>query len=196
MEVKSIAVIGAGAMGREMAYAAAFGGYRTILEDVSQERLTEGAAWIKQTFEEGVSGGKLDAATRNSAIRLLHTAPNVEDAIRGADLVVETVPDELEMKLELFTIFDKFAKPGAFLASTTRSLSIGEISDVTVCRDRCIGMRFIHSVPKMRRIELVRTPFTSEDAVAACSEVARRMGREVVVVNESPSKEPAMERGT
>jgi 3-hydroxybutyryl-CoA dehydrogenase len=185
MEVKNIAVIGAGTMGRGIAYAATFGGYQTALEDVSRERLTEAIAWIAQTFEEGVSRGEIAAAIRDAAIPLLSTAPNVEDAIRDADLIIETVPEEMEMKLELFTIFDKFAKPEAIFASNTTSFSISDITDVTVSRDRCIGMHFFHPVPKMRRIELVKSPFTSEETVAACREVARRMGKEVAVVNES-----------
>ena len=92
----------------------------------------------------------------------------------------------MEMKVELFAIFDKFAKPGAIFASNTSSLSITEMSDVTVARDRCVGLHFFNPVPKMKLIELVRAPLTSDDTVAACREVARRMGKEVVVVKESP----------
>jgi len=193
MEVQSIAVIGAGAMGREIAYSMVLGGYRIILEDVSRERLAEGLAWIKQTLEDDVSRGNLSGATQDAAIRLLSAVPNVEEAIRGADFVIETVPDELEMKLELFTIFDKFAKPGAILASTTRSFSVSDMSDVTVCRDRCIGMRFFPAVPKARMIEILKTAFTSEDTLATCREVARRMGGEVIFVNESPDKKPGVQ---
>src|SRR5258708_29637034 len=112
------------------------------------------------------------------------TASNVEDAIRDAELIIEAVPEELEMKLELFTIFDKFAKTGAIFASSTSSLSITDFTDVTVSRDRCIGMHFFNSEPKMKRIELVRTPHTSDDTVASCPEIARRMGAAVVVVND------------
>lgn len=194
MEVKTIVVIGAAAMGREVAYSGALGGYRLILEDVSQERLAEGVTWIKQTLEEDVSRGKLTATAKDAAICLLSTARSIEEAIRGADLVIETVPDELEMKLELFTIFDKFAKPGAILASTSGSFSVSDMSDVTVCRDRCIGLRFFNLIPETRMIELVKTPFTSEETVAACREVARRMRKEVVVVNESQEKRPAVGR--
>lgn len=193
MEVKSIAVIGAGALGRHVAYAAACGGYEVVLEDVSQERLAESVAWITQTLEEDVSRGKLNAVAMGAGPRLLRSATNVEDAIRGADLVIETVSDELEIKLELFTIFDKFAKPGAIFASTSRAFSIGDLSDVTVCRERCIGMRFLHPVPQTRKIELVKTSFTAEETLVASREVARRMGREVAVVDDSPEKETGTE---
>jgi len=186
MDVQTIAVIGAGTMGRGIAYASAFGGYRTVLEDIAPETLEKAVAWIKQSFDEGVSRGKVDRSQGDRALSLIATANKVEDAIRDADLIIEAVPEEMEMKMELFTIFDKFAKPGAIFASNTSSLSITDMSDATVSRDRSIGMHFFNPVPKMKLIELVRTPFTSEETVATCRQVAGRMGKEVVVVNESP----------
>jgi 3-hydroxybutyryl-CoA dehydrogenase len=186
MGVNTIAVIGAGTMGRGIAYAAAFGGYNTVLEDISRPMLERAAHWIRQSFDEGVTKRKVQAGVRDKALSLISTASNVEDAIRDADLIIEAVPEELEMKLELFTIFDKFAKTGAIFASNTSSLSITDFTDVTVSRDRCIGMHFFNPVPKMRLIELVRTPHTSDATVAACREVAGRMGKEVVIVNEAP----------
>jgi 3-hydroxybutyryl-CoA dehydrogenase len=196
MEVKTIAVIGAGTMGRGIAYAAAFGGCNTVLEDVSRHVLEQGLAWIRQSFEEGVARGKVEASARDKALSLVTTASTVEEAIRDADLIIEAVPEELEMKLELFTIFDKFGKAGAIFASNTSSLSITDFTDIIVSRDRCIGMRFFNPVPKMKVIELARTPHTSDETVAACREVARRMGKEVVVVNEAPGfiREKAAEK--
>src|SRR5258708_22054728 len=184
MDVKTIAVIGAGTMGRGIAYAAAFGGYSTVIEDVSRHVLEEGVEWIRRSFEEGVARGKVEGGVRDRALALISTAGNVEDAIREADLIIEAVPEELEMKLDLFTIFDKFAKTGAIFASSTSSLSITDFTDVTVSRDRCIGMHFFNPVPKMKLIELVRTPHTSDETAACCREVARRMGEEVVIINE------------
>ena len=185
-EVTTIAVIGAGTMGRGIAYAAAFGGYSTVLEDISPQRLEESLAWIAQTFAEGVARGKVDAAIHDRAVNLITTANSVQDAIRDADLIIEAVPEEMEMKMELFAIFDKFSKPNAIFASNTSSLSISDMSELTVSRERCVGMHFFNPVPKMKLIELVKTPFTSDDTVAACSQVAARMGKEVVLVNESP----------
>lgn len=186
MEVKTIAVIGAGTMGRGIAYASALGGYRTILEDISHSKIQQAVAWIQRAFDEGVSRGKVEAAIRGVALKQLATANKVEDAIRGADLIIEAVPEEMEMKMELFTIFDKFAKANAIFASNTSSLSITEMSDVTVYRERCIGMHFFNPVPKMKLIELVKTQLTSDETVATCREVGRRMGKVVVVVKDSP----------
>jgi len=185
-DIKTIAVIGAGTMGRGIAYAAAFGGYSTVLEDISPQMLEESTRWITKSFDEGVTRDKVDAKIRDRALSLIATASSVEGAIRDADLIIEAVPEEMEMKMELFTIFDKFAKPHAIFASNTSSLSISDMSDLTVSRERCIGMHFFNPVPKMKLIELVKTPLTSQNTVDVCTEVGRRMGKEVVLVQESP----------
>jgi 3-hydroxybutyryl-CoA dehydrogenase len=186
MEIRTIGVVGAGTMGRGIAYAALFGGYRTVLEDVSPEMLEQGTAYIKQTLEEGVTRGKLTPEQRDKAIANLSTASSVEALCREADLLIEAVPEEMELKLEIFTIFDKFAKPNAILASNTSSLSVTEMAAITFRAEHCIGMHFFNPVPKMKLLEIVRALETSEEIVAACVEVGRRMGKEVVVVRESP----------
>lgn len=166
MEV--IAVIGAGTEGREIALTALRGGYCTILEDVSAEVLEGARQWIAQCLRSNVT-----------EIRKFSTASNVNDAIREADLIIDAVPDELEMKLELFTIFDKFAKPGAIFASATSAESIGDFSDVMVYRERCIGLRLLRD-SGAQRLEIIRTALTSDETVQACKEAARRMGLEIV----------------
>ena len=186
MEVKTIGVIGAGTMGRGIAYAAAYGGYRTILEDVSPEMREQGIAYIRQNLEEGVARGKVTEQQRNIALANLTTSRSVEDLCREADLLIEAVPEEMEVKLEIFTIFDKFALPAAILASNTSSLSITELAAITFRAENCIGMHFFNPVPKMKLLEIVRALETSEATVEACAEVGRRMGKEVVVIRESP----------
>src|SRR6266446_8237073 len=186
MDVKTIGIIGAGTMGRGIAYAAAVGGYRTILEDVMPETLAKGMAWIGQSLDEGVQRGKLEAATRDAALARIQTSSSVENVCREADFLIEAVPEEMELKLELFTLFDKFAKPNAVLASNTSSLSITEMAEMTYRPELCVGMHFFNPVPKMRLIEIVKAPKTSEETIAVCREVGARMGKEVVVVKESP----------
>ena len=186
MEVKTIGVIGAGTMGRGIAYAAALGGYRTVLEDVMPEILVKGLAWIRHAFEEGVQRGKVTAADRDAALARIETSSTAENVCREADFLIEAVPEEMELKLELFTLFDKFAKPNAVLASNTSSLSIAEMAEMTYRPELCAGMHFFNPVPKMRLIEIVRGPKTSGETIAVCREVGRRMGKEVVVVRESP----------
>jgi 3-hydroxybutyryl-CoA dehydrogenase len=186
MEIKTIAVIGAGTMGRGIAYAAALGGYRTVLEDVSSEMLEQGTAYISQALEDGVARGKVTAHQKDKALADLTTSRSVEDVCREADLLIEAVPEEMEVKLEIFTIFDKFAKPDAILASNTSSLSITEMASITFRAENCIGMHFFNPVPKMKLLEIVRALETSEATLQACLEVGRRMGKEVVVIRESP----------
>lgn len=180
----TIAVVGAAELGRRIAHAAAVGGFRTILEDISPSALEQGIAWIVQALGDEVSRGIVGAVARDAALTNLSTANSAEDASRDADLIIETVSDEMEMKIELFTIFDKFAKPGAIFASTTASLSIAELAAVTFCPERCIGMRFFTDTQHAERLELVKGRETSEETLAACREVGRRMGREVSVLSE------------
>ncbi|GAC1633577.1 MAG: 3-hydroxybutyryl-CoA dehydrogenase [Candidatus Acidiferrum sp.] len=186
MDVNTIGVIGAGTMGRGIAYAAALGGYRTILEDVMPEMQAKGLAWIRQSLEEGVQRGKVEASARDAALARIETSSSVEDVCREADFLIEAVPEELELKLELYTLFDKFAKPKAVLASNTSSLSITEMAEMTYRPELCVGMHFFNPVPKMRLIEIVKAFKTSDETIATCREVGRRMGKEVVVVKESP----------
>src|SRR5215467_3103488 len=186
MDVKTIGVIGAGTMGRGIAYAAALGGYRTILEDVMPEMQAKGLAWIRQSLDEGVQRGKVDAAARDAATARIETSSSVAEVCREADFLIEAVPEEMELKLELFTLFDKFAKPQAVLASNTSSLSVAEMAEMTYRPELCVGMHFFNPVPKMRLIEVVRAPKTSDATIARCREVGARMGKEIVVVRESP----------
>ena len=172
-EIQNIAVIGAGEQGREIALTALLAGYRTILEDVSENRLKRAAAWI-------AGGANVGAEARSRLV----LASKIEEAVREADLIVEAVAEEMEMKIEMFTIFDKFAKPDAIFASSSLSLSIAELAAVTFCPENCIGMRFVSGAGKQNALELVRAPRTSEETVARCREVGRRTGREVIVVAE------------
>jgi 3-hydroxybutyryl-CoA dehydrogenase len=184
METKVIAIVGAADLGRRIAYAAVLAGYHTILEDVSPSAPEQGIAWIAQSLDDEVSCGKIGAAVRDAALANLSAAHSAEDASREADLIIETVSDEMEMKIELFTIFDKFAKPGAIFASTTTSLSIADLAGVTFCPERCIGMRFSTDAQKTERLELVKGPKTSEETIEACREVGRRQGKEISVRSE------------
>jgi len=173
-------------MGRGIAYAAALGGYRTLLEDVMPENLASGVAWIKKALDEGVMRGKVNADDSAAAVARIETVSTVEATCRESDFLIEAVPEELELKLELYTLFDKFARPNAVMASNTSSLSVAEMAEMTFRPELCVGMHFFNPVPKMRLIEIVRAPKTSDETVAACREVGARMGKEVVVVKESP----------
>ena len=179
MEIKSIAIVGASNLGRKIAYRAVLAGFRTILEDISPAKLEQGLAWIACALAEDLARGKCDRAAREAALGKLTTASSAEEASREADLIIETVSDEMEMKLELFTIFDKFAKPGAIFASTTASFLISDLASITACPERCIGMRFSMDARSEECLGLVKGRDTSEETLAVCREAGRRMGKKV-----------------
>src|ERR1700678_4200437 len=144
MEVKTIGVIGAGSMLRGTTYPAALGSYRTVLEDVSPEMLDQGLAYIREALDEGVARGKVSPEQMAIALKNLSTSRSVEDVCRESDLLIEAVPEEMEVKLEIFTIFDKFARPHAILASNTSSLSVTELAAITFRAAHRIRIDFSH----------------------------------------------------
>ena len=116
----------------------------------------------------------------------LEYASSVEQAAREADLVIEAVPEEMESKLEIFTLLDKVCRPTTMIASNTSSLSITEISSVTYRAAKCVGMHFFNPVHKMKLLEIVRALETDDETLAAAVEVGTRMKKEVVVIKEAP----------
>jgi 3-hydroxybutyryl-CoA dehydrogenase len=185
-EIKTISVIGAGIMGRGIAHVAALGGYRTILEDILPASLRRAETEIRANLDKAVELGKLDKAAADAAHKRIEYAGSVEEAAREADLVIEAVPEEMESKIEIFTMLDKICKPGTILATNTSSLSVTEISSVTYRAPKCLGMHFFNPVHKMKLLEIVRGLETDEDTIAAAVEVGKRMGKETVVIKEAP----------
>ena len=184
MDVKTIGVIGASRLGCEIACAAAASGYRTILEDVSLHRLEDGDASIRQILDAAVASEKMTPDQRTAALAKLATARSVEGVCREADLLIEAVAEEMEMQLEIFTLFDKFAKPGAIMAGTAPSVSIADLAAITFRPENCVGLRFFQPVAETKRFEIVCGPETSQATVRACLELGRRMEKETVVVQE------------
>ena len=184
--VKTIAVIGAGIMGRGIAHAAALGGFRTILEDILPASLRRAETEIRGNLDKGVELGKVSRQQADDAFSRIEFASSIDEAARAAELVIEAVPEELESKIEIFTLLDKICAPPTILASNTSSLSITEISSVTYRALRCIGMHFFNPVHKMKLLEIVRGLETDQPTIDACVDVGKRMGKEVVVISESP----------
>lgn len=185
-QVKTIAVIGAGTMGRGIAHAAALGGYRTILEDILPNALRRAESEIRSNLDKAVEIGKVTADDADAAFARLEYAGSVDEAARQADLVIEAVPEELESKIEIFTLLDKICRPTTILASNTSSLSLTEIASVTYRAKKIVGMHFFNPVHKMKLLEIVRALETDDDTLATAMDVGRHMGKEVVVIRESP----------
>jgi len=185
-EIGTVAVIGAGTMGRGIAHVAALGGYRTILEDLLPSALRKAEDEIRTNLSKAVELGKVSARDAEAALGRLQYAGSVEEAAREADLVIEAAPEEMESKIEIFTLLDKICRPQTILASNTSSLSITEIAGVTYRASKCLGMHFFNPVHKMKLLEVVRALESDDDTVDTATEVGRRMGKEVVVIKESP----------
>jgi 3-hydroxybutyryl-CoA dehydrogenase len=189
-EVRTIAVIGAGMMGRGIAHAAALGGYRTILEDLLPNALRRAETEIRTSLDTAVELGKVTASDADAAFARLEYAASVDEAARQADLVIEAVPEEMESKIEIFTLLDKICRPDTILVSNTSSFSVTEIASVTYRAKKILGMHFFNPVHKMKRLEVVRALETDDDTLATAVEVGTRMGKEVVVISESLASSP------
>jgi 3-hydroxybutyryl-CoA dehydrogenase len=188
-EIKAVAVIGAGSLGRSIAYAAALAGYRTIVEDILPASLRRVESEFRGYLNRVIAQGRLTGPEADAALVRLQYAGSVEEAARHADLVIEAVPDEMESKLEIFTLLDKISKPHTILACTTAMFSVTEIASITYRAGKILGMRFSNPAYAMERLEIVRATETDDETIAACAEVGRRMSRNVVVTEEpKPSK--------
>jgi len=184
--VQTVAVLGAGLMGRGIAYVSALGGFRTILQDTSEPALEKAGAEITALLEKGVATGKVPGEAAVSARQRLSTARTLEDAAHEADLVIEAVPERMDLKLEIFAQLDRAARPAAILASNTSSLSITEMAAATRRPGQVIGMHFFNPVHRMQLLEVVRALETREETVVAALSVGAKMGKECVTVRESP----------
>ncbi len=186
MDVRQVLVIGAGTMGHGIAHVAAQTGYRVRLFDVDAKVLAAGLAKVKGNLEKGVEKGKVSPADRDATLARLEGVSDLKAGAADADLVVEAVPERMELKRRIFADLDASAPAHAILASNTSSLSIAEIAAATKRPDRVLGMHFFNPVHLKPLLEIVRTPGTSKDALDAAIAVGKAMGKSVVVVNDSP----------
>ena len=181
-----VAVIGTGTMGRGIAHVAAVAGYDVRLHDVSPELVRNALAKVRQDLDTGVAKGKVEPAVRDAALARLHAAERLEEAVGDADLVVEAIPEKLELKRELFSRLDALAPAAAVLATNTSSLPVAAIAEATSRPDRVLGMHFFNPVHLMPLLEVVRAVKTSQSVVDLAVEIGRRLGKEPIVVRDSP----------
>jgi 3-hydroxybutyryl-CoA dehydrogenase len=184
--ILTVAVLGAGTMGRGIAHVAAVAGYATFLHDPLPGALDKARAAIEKNLRKGVELGKLDAALAERALAGLSFAPDLATAVAGADLVIEAVPEDMAQKVETFRQVAAAAPAHALFASNTSALSITEMAASSGRPGRFAGMHFFNPVHLMKLIELVRGLETTEETLAALRAVGERMGKEVVVVKEAP----------
>jgi 3-hydroxybutyryl-CoA dehydrogenase len=184
--IRQIAVIGTGTMGRGIAYLAAVAGFETVVYDVDAGALDAAKGAIESTLRKGVEKNKLSDADATAALGRIHLAQDLEPAARGAELIVEAVPENFELKKDLFAQADLFCGEETILASNTSSISITKLAGNVERRDRFVGMHFFNPPHVMKLIEIVRGERTSDATVAQVREVAEKMGKTPIIVRDSP----------
>jgi 3-hydroxybutyryl-CoA dehydrogenase len=181
-----VVVIGAGVMGRGIAYAAAVGGFETRLVDVDPAQLTSACTRIHRDLDAGVTRGKVTQEVATTARDLLSTSTDLAGACAGATLVVEAVLERMDVKHEVLRRVEQAAPGDAVLATNTSALSITEVFAALDDPARGVGMHFFNPVPKMRLCELIRGLATSEETMARAEAAARGMGKTTVRINDLP----------
>lgn len=184
--VSTIAVLGAGTMGRGIAHAALTGGFETRLYDTSPAQLETARQTIEQLIARGVERGRTPPPEADAMRQRLRLVASVAAAVEGAELVIEAVPEQIDLKLALFQEVERTAPRTAVLASNTSALSLTEMAAVLAAPGRLGGMHFFNPVHRMALVEIVRALETTPETVATLESVAARMGKQTVVVRESP----------
>lgn len=183
MEVKRVAVLGAGLMGHGIAQVAAqFGGYEVFLRDVEQRFLDRGLEMIRDSLSRFVRKGVLAESEVPKVLGRIHPTLSLEEAVGEADLVIEAVPENPAIKREVFEQVDRLAPPHAVLASNTSSISITLLASYTKRPSKVVGMHFFNPPQLMKLVEIVRGELTADETVEVARRVAERLGKETVVV--------------
>jgi 3-hydroxybutyryl-CoA dehydrogenase len=184
--IKRVAVIGGGTMGSGIAYVAALANLSTSLYDVLPEQLTKAKAYHLKLLGRGVEKGRLAQAAADAvAARITYTG-DLAETLAHADIVIEAVPENMELKKELFGQFEAYVEDEAILGSNTSSLPITEIATAVRRRERVIGIHFFNPAPVMKLVEIIQAVETSQACVEAVVEFARQVGKEPVVVKDFP----------
>ena len=186
MQIKQIAVLGAGTMGHGIAYAAIAGGYETRMFDVSEASLAKGASAVEGIIARGIELGKIQSADAGDMRRRLSSTSSMADALSGVDMVIEAAPERIDLKLSLLADVDRHAPASAIVATNTSALSITEMAGSMKNPSRVAGMHFFNPVHKMKLIEIVRALESAPQTLQAIEDVSRQMGKETVLVRESP----------
>jgi 3-hydroxybutyryl-CoA dehydrogenase len=186
MNIRTVAVIGAGTMGAGIAQICAQAGWQTYLYDAFPEGLDQGMARIDAFWNKGIERGKTTPDQKKEWESNLHRSNSLESAVSEADLVIEAVPEILELKQEIFSKIDAHAPEHAILGTNTSGLSIHEIASVTQRPNRVIGMHFFNPVPIMNLLELIKHEETSEDTISQAQLIAKGLGKTSILVRDVP----------
>jgi 3-hydroxybutyryl-CoA dehydrogenase len=181
-----VAVIGAGTMGHGIAYVASAGGYSVRLHDASAPALQQARSKIAGAFDKAIERGKATVETRDASLARLSVETELEPAVRGADLVIEAIPEKMELKQALFSRLEALTADDALLASNTSSLSIGQITRGMRHPERGLGLHFFNPVPVMKLVEIVRSGATGDEPLARARAFVESLGKTPIVVGDTP----------
>ncbi|MHB8077397.1 3-hydroxyacyl-CoA dehydrogenase [Desulfosporosinus fructosivorans] len=186
MNLKKIAVIGSGTMGRGIVHVCALGGFEVKMQDVSNDILAKALKIIEANMQKGVERGKVAPEAKDEALARIHCITDLQEAVMDADLVIEAVPEIVELKLEIFGKLDSYCPAHTIFATNTSAKSITEIAGTTKRPDRVIGLHFFNPVHMMKLVEIICALETSEETYEISAAACKQMGKETVKVNEYP----------
>ena len=186
MEIKVISVMGAGQMGNGIAHVAALAGFKVYMRDIADEFVNKGMETIKKNMARQVKKGVITQEQMDAALERIIPTTNLEEALREADFVIEAIIENPNAKKELFKEASKICKKDTIFASNTSSISITEMAAVTDRPEKFIGMHFFNPVPVMKLVEIIKGAQTSEETYNITKELAEKMGKDTVTVNEAP----------
>lgn len=183
MEVKKIAVLGAGLMGHGIAQVAAqVGKYEVCMRDIEQRFVDGGMAMIRESLQRFVKKGQMNETQMNEILSRIHPTLDLKGAVSDADLIIEAVPENVELKKTMFREVDTYAPANAVIASNTSSVSITEIASATKRSEKVCGMHFFNPPQLMKLIEVIRGAKTSDETIQTVLNVAHKMEKETVLV--------------
>ena len=185
MSIKKMAVLGAGQMGNGITQVAACAGIEVVMIDIQQDFVDRGVSTIEKSLAKLVSKERMTQEDADAARSRISTAID-RSACADADLVVEAVPEILDLKLSIFSELDGICKPDCILATNTSSISISEIAAATSRPSKVIGMHFMNPVPIMKLVEVINGKETSDDVTATVLSAAEKMGKIPLMCNDSP----------
>ena len=183
--IRTAAVLGSGTMGHGIAQVLAMAGIATRVYDIAEAPLEHARAKVRANLDQGVEKGKVTAEVRDRALRALEFTTDLVRATRGAEVVVEAVPEKLELKCALFEKLGALEE-SVLLATNTSSLSITKIAAAAAHPGRVVGMHFFNPVHLMKLVEVVRTPSSSRAAVELALALATRLGKDPIEVTDAP----------
>ena len=186
MEIRSVAVIGAGTMGAGIAQVCAQAGWKTNLFDAFPEGLERGMKTIDAFWDKGIARGKTTAQQKQQWAANLHPVSDMSEAVGDVDLVIEAVPEIPSLKHQIFADLGKMTKPDCILGTNTSSLSIEAIAQASGRAENVIGMHFFNPVPIMKLLELVKHDSCSEQTVAFAQAAGVAMGKTTILVKDIP----------